>query len=64
MMSELRTLALTLVAQANRLHEKAVIQVNLQNAYNSICDVLDYLNKELEQEANGELRDDWNKFRF
>jgi hypothetical protein len=64
MMSELRTLALTLAAQANRLHEKAVIQVNLQNAYNSICDVLDYLNKELEQEANGELRDDWNNFRF
>ena len=57
----------SLALHAESLSKRLMNEQNLQKAYDAICDVLDYLNWELEQEQvtpySGPIPNTWTKFR-
>lgn len=61
-MSPLRNLVKSMAAHARTLKTVALLNPGLQTIYDSLCDVLDALNLELEEEDEGAVDTDWCKF--
>jgi hypothetical protein len=63
MESPVRQLVRSMATHAKALRDLADEKnLGLQGIYNTLCDVLDALNKELEEEDTGMLAPDWRKF--
>jgi hypothetical protein len=61
-MSPLRNLVQGMAAYASSLRTVALSSPGLQAIYDRLCDVLDELNLELEEEDEGSIDPDWYKF--
>lgn len=65
--SHMRQLTRSLALHAQTLSRKVKTQPGLQNVYDSICEVLNYLNSELAQEPvgtfSGPIADTWSDFK-